>query len=37
MLTYIKKLATYVYDLAENFLGFTRDAKASALVLGEDL
>ena len=28
MLTYIKKLATYVSDLASNFLGFVRDAEA---------
>ena len=37
MLTHIKKLATYVSDLAANFLGFACDAEASVLVLGEDL
>ena len=37
MLTYIKNLATYMSDLAVTFLGFARDAEASALVLGEDL
>ena len=37
VMTYIKKLATYVYDLAATFLGFARDAEASALVLGKNL
>ena len=37
MLTYTKKLATYVSDLAATFLGLARDAEASALVLGKDL
>ena len=37
MLTNIKKLATYVSDLAATFLGFAHDAEASDLVLGEDL
>ena len=36
-LTYIKNLAAYVWDLAAIFLGFARDAEASALVLSEDL
>ena len=36
VLTYIKNLATYVSDLVATFLGFSRDAEASALVLGED-
>ena len=37
MLTYIKKLATYVSDLAATFLYLARDAEASTLVLGKDL
>ena len=37
MMTYIKKLAIYVSDLAASFFGFARYAEASALVLGEDL
>ena len=37
VLTYIKKLATYVSDLEANLLGFTRDAEASDLVWGEYL
>ena len=37
MLTYIKKLATYVSDLSATFLGFAHDSEASDLVLGEDL
>ena len=36
VLTYINKLTTYVFDLAATFLGFARDAEASALVLGLD-
>ena len=35
-MTYIKKLSTYVSDLAATVLGFACDAEASALVLGED-
>ena len=35
MMTYIKTLATYMYDLAVTFLGFACDAKMSALVLGK--
>ena len=37
VLTYIKKLATYVLYLASNFLGFARKAETSVLVFGEDL
>ena len=37
MLTYTKKLGTYVSDLVVTFLGFTCDVEASALVLVEDL
>ena len=37
MFTYIKRLATYVSDITASFLGFDRDAEASALVLGKDL
>ena len=37
VLTCIKKLATYMSDLAATFLGFTRDAEASALGLSKDL
>ena len=37
LLTNIKNLATYVLDPAANFLGFTRDAEVSALVLGKEL
>ena len=37
ILTYIKKLATYVSDLAVTFLRFSRDVEFSALVLGEGL
>ena len=37
MLTYIKKLATNVSDIAATLLGFTHDEEASALVLGKDL
>ena len=37
MLTHIKKLATSVSDLAATLFGFSLDAEASALVLGEDL
>ena len=37
ILTYIKKLATNVSDLAATLLGFTRDAEASALGLGKYL
>ena len=37
MLIYIKKLATYVSDLVDTFLGFVRDAEVSALVLVKDL
>ena len=37
MLTYIKKLVTYISDLADTLLGFTHDVEASSLVLGEDL
>ena len=37
VLTYIKRLTTYLLDLADTLLGFTRDPKASALVLGKDL
>ena len=33
VLTYIKRLATYVSDLVAAFLGLTCDAEASALVL----
>ena len=34
VLTYTKKLATYVSDLASIFLGFARDEEALDLVLG---
>ena len=37
VLTYIKKLNTYVLDIADTLLGFACDAEASALVLSEDL
>ena len=37
ILTYIKKLATYVSGLAATFLGFAHDAESSALVFGKDL
>ena len=37
ILTYIKKLATYVSDLAATFFGLARDEKAFALVLVKDL
>ena len=37
MLTYTKILATYMSDLATTFLGFSFDAEASVLVMGEDL
>ena len=36
MLTYTNNLSNYMSDLASKFLGFSRDAEASALVLGED-
>ena len=34
---HLKKIATYVSDLAATFLSFTRDAEAPYLVLGEYL
>ena len=37
VLTYIKKLATYVSDLAVTLLGFARDAEAPDLVLGKKI
>ena len=37
MMTYIKGIVIYMSDLAATFLGFTRDAEASALGLGKDL
>ena len=36
VLTYIKKLDTYVSDLADTFLGFACDLEDSALILGKD-
>ena len=33
MLTYIKKLAIYMFDIGAAFLGFARDVEASALLL----
>ena len=35
VLTYIKKLSTYVSDTVATLLGFARDAEVSALVLGK--
>ena len=37
VLTYIKKLATYVYYFAATLLGFTHDAEASDLISGKYL
>ena len=37
VLTYIKKLATYVYYFAATLLGFTNDAEASDLISGKYL
>ena len=37
MLTYIKKLATYVSDIEATFLGFACDAEALDLVFCKDL
>ena len=37
LLTYIKKLAAYVSDIAATLLGFVQDAEVSAEVLGKDL
>ena len=37
VIIYVKKIATYVSDLAANLLGFARDREAPAELLGKDL